>query len=155
MRVTRTPEGPEELGQVDRRRLALDARVGGEDDLFDLVGLEPRQQLPHLQIVGADAVQRRERAQQHVVAPAELARPLQRQQVVRLLDDAERPGIALGSRQMRQGSSSVTLKQTVQWTMRALSWTSDSASVATSAAGRLRRKKVSRWAVLGPMPGSR
>ncbi len=56
---------------------------------------------------------------------------------------------------MRQGSSSVTLKHTEQWTMSCLSWVSASPSAATSGAGRLRRKKVSRWAVLGPMPGRR
>src|SRR6266508_3512368 len=86
----------EQLGQIDGRGLALNARIGGEDDLFDPLGLEPRQQLPHAEVFGADAVQRRERAQQHVIATAELPCPLEREQVIRLLDDAERPGIALG-----------------------------------------------------------
>ena len=55
---------------------------------------------------------------------------------------------------MRQGSSSVTLKHTEQWRMRALSWVSESASSLTSSTGRFSRKNVSRWAVFGPTPGS-
>src|ERR1700745_284918 len=39
--------------------------------------------------------------------------------------------------------------------MRSFTATSDSESSRTSAAGRLSRKNVSRWAVFGPMPGSR
>ncbi len=108
-----------------------------------------------MQILGPDAVERGQRAEQHVVAAAELAGALEREEVVRLLDHAERPRVARGIAADAAGSSSVTLKHTRQWTMRALSWVSDSASAATSSVGRLRRKKVSRWAVLGPMPGSR
>src|SRR5262249_43368567 len=75
--------------QVDRGGLALDARVGREDDLVDRLALETGQELAHLQVLGPDAVERRERSEQHVVAAAELARLLQREQVVRLLHDAE------------------------------------------------------------------
>src|SRR3989441_9309591 len=83
------PERPEQLREVERRRLALDIGVGRQDDLGRLAALEPDQELLDLEVVGADAVERRQGAEQHVVAAAVLARPLHRQEVVRLFDDAE------------------------------------------------------------------
>src|SRR5919198_1379954 len=90
------PERPEELREVERRRLALDVGVRRQDDLGRLTALEPREELLDLEIVGADAVERREGAEQHMVAPAVLARPLHRQEVVRLLDDAEQARVPRG-----------------------------------------------------------
>src|SRR6266567_2117276 len=79
----------EKLGQVDGRRLALDARIGRENDFLDPGSVEPRQKLAHPQILGADAVERGKRAKQDVVAPAELAGALEREEIVGLLDDAQ------------------------------------------------------------------
>src|SRR5262249_38652843 len=50
-------EGLQQLGQVDRRRLALDARVGGENDLLHRLALEADQQLAYLEILGTDPVE--------------------------------------------------------------------------------------------------
>src|SRR5262245_1665661 len=85
----------EQPRQIDRGGLALDARVGGQDHFFDLVVLEPGQQLAHAQVLGPDAVQRGQRAEQDVIAAAELAGALERKQVVGLLHHAERPLLAL------------------------------------------------------------
>src|SRR5439155_1455851 len=82
--------------EVERRRLALDIGVGRQDDLGRLAALEPDQELLDLEVVGTDAVERRQGAEQHVVAPAVLARPLHRQEVVLLFDDAEQARVARG-----------------------------------------------------------
>ena len=47
-----------------------------------------------LQVLGVDAVDRRERAAEHVVAAAELVRALDRDHVAGLLDDADQRGVA-------------------------------------------------------------
>jgi hypothetical protein len=47
-----------------------------------------------VQIFGVHAVDRRQRAAKHVVAPAELVRALDRDHVARLLDDADDVGLA-------------------------------------------------------------
>ena len=98
MRVTRTAAGLEQARQIDGRRLALDGRAGGEDHLLDRPARHPLEQALRAQLVGPDAGERRERAVQHVVAPAVLARLLDRDDVVRLLDDADRLVAALGIR---------------------------------------------------------
>src|SRR2546430_17421118 len=82
-------EGLQELGKIDSRRFALDARIGRENDLLRSRRLEPRQELAHAQIFGADAIERRERAEQDVVAPPELAGALEGEEIIGLLNDAE------------------------------------------------------------------
>src|SRR6185437_15489435 len=64
-------------------------------DLLHLLVVQPVEQLAHSQIFGPDAVQRRQRAQQHVVAAAEPPGALDREQIVGLLHDADRPLLAL------------------------------------------------------------
>src|SRR5688572_11330797 len=66
-----------------------------------------------------------------------------------------RPASRPGSPQIRQGSASVMLKQCEQWTIRALRSARASASSRTAATGCFRKWNARRWAVLGPMPGSR
>ena len=78
MRVTRDAERLEQPRQVDRGRLALDGGIGGEDDLLDAALLHAREQALDLQVVGTDALQRRQRAHQHVVDAREPARLLDR-----------------------------------------------------------------------------
>ena len=56
----------------------------------DAVPLDALQQLVDAQVLGLDAVERRERAAEHVVEAAELVRALERDEVDRLLDDADR-----------------------------------------------------------------
>ena len=53
-----------------------------------------RVELGDLQVLGVDAVDRRQRAAEHVVAPAVLVRALDRDDVARLLDDADEPRVA-------------------------------------------------------------
>src|SRR5262245_49832027 len=89
-------ERPQQLGEIDRGGLALHARVRGEDHLVHRLRLEPGEQLAHLDVLRPDPVQRRERAEQHVVAALELTRALEGEEIVRLLDHAETPGVSRG-----------------------------------------------------------
>src|SRR5439155_24967484 len=89
-------EGLEQLAEVDGRGLALHARVGREDDLLDRLALEPAQELADLEVLGPDAVQRRERPQEHMVAAAKLPRAIEREEVVRLFDHAQEAAVAPG-----------------------------------------------------------
>ena len=82
------------LGQVHRGRLPFQRRVGGEDHLLErravtrgLVGA--LQQLADAQPLGADAVDRRDRAVEDVVEALELGRALEREDVERLFHDAQ------------------------------------------------------------------
>src|SRR5665647_358670 len=61
----------EQTRQVDRRRLALDVRIGREDHFLDGAALDAREQPLDLQLVWADALKRRDRAHEDVVAPLE------------------------------------------------------------------------------------
>ncbi len=79
-----------------RRRLAGRRRVRGEHDLADRrVGLlHARVELRDLEVLRLDAVDRGERAAEHVVAAVVLVRPLDRDHVARLLDDADQRRVA-------------------------------------------------------------
>ena len=90
MRVTSMPSGFSKPREVHRGRFALDVGVRREDDLVDAVLLDAREQLLDAQLLGADALDRRDRALEHVVAALELAGALDRDDVARLLDDAQR-----------------------------------------------------------------
>ena len=57
-------------------------------------GSMPGEQLAHLQLLGADPLERAHRAEQHVIAAAELAGLLDRHDVARLLDDAHHRRVA-------------------------------------------------------------
>ena len=76
--------------EVHRGRFAFDVGVRREDDLVDAVLVDAREQLLDAQLLGTDAFDRRDRALQHVVATFELTGAFDRDDVARLLDDAER-----------------------------------------------------------------
>ena len=84
------------VGDVQRRRLARGRRVGGEHDLADRrVGpLHARVELRDLEVLRLDAVDRGERAAEHVVAAAVLVRALDRDHVAGLLDHADQRRVA-------------------------------------------------------------
>src|ERR671932_1830171 len=84
------------VGEVRGRGLAGHVRIGREHDLLDAVRLYPAQELVDPQVLRLDAVERRERAAKDVVEPAELVRPLERDEVDRLLDDADDGVVAAG-----------------------------------------------------------
>src|SRR3954470_3501453 len=88
------PDGLEQPGQVHGGGLALDVGVGGEDHLGDALGVDPGQQLLHPQLLRPDALDGRDRTLQHVVTAGELVGALHGDDVARLLDDAERRGVA-------------------------------------------------------------
>ena len=56
--------------------------------------IDAAEELGDLQILGIDAVDRRERAAEHVVAAAILVRSLERDHIGGLLDDADHRGVA-------------------------------------------------------------
>src|SRR5262249_41205744 len=67
----------DEAGQIERRGLAFDRRVGRQHDLPHAAVLQAPQQLADAQVFGADAVERREAAVQDVIAAAKLAGALE------------------------------------------------------------------------------
>src|SRR5204863_5130088 len=72
-----------------RGRLSGHVRVRREHDLLDAVPLHASEQLVDPEVLWLDAVERRERAAEDVVEAAELVGPLERDEVDRLLDDAD------------------------------------------------------------------
>ena len=105
MRVVFSPSGLSEPAEVHGRGLALDVRVGAEDHLGDALRLDAGQQLLDPQLVGADALDRADRALQHVVAAVELAGLLDRHEVPGLLDDAQQRCGRAGRRRRSSHSS--------------------------------------------------
>src|SRR5262249_40745411 len=67
-----------------------------QDDFPDVVRLDAGEELPDLELVGADPVERREGTEEHVIAAAVLAGPLHRHEVVRFLHNAEQPRVPRG-----------------------------------------------------------
>src|SRR5690606_20617689 len=88
------PQVLEQPGEVGRGGLALEVGVGGQDDLGDLAVGEPLQQFLDPQLVGADALDRADRAAEDVVATAELAGALDRHDVLGLLHHAQHGRVA-------------------------------------------------------------
>src|SRR3712207_768773 len=83
------PHADQEPGEVRRGGLALQVGVGGQDDLGHRAGREPGHELLDAELVGADVVDGRDRPAEHVVAALELARPLDRDDVLGLLHHAD------------------------------------------------------------------
>src|SRR6478735_12559331 len=79
----------QQAGEVRGRGLALEVRVGRDDDLLHLARREPGHELAHPQVVRPDAVDRADRPAEHVVGAAELPRALDGDDVLGLLDDAD------------------------------------------------------------------
>ena len=83
-----------DLGQEMRRGLALDRGIGREDHFPDLAFAEQPLERVDADLVGADAVERRQVAHQHEVAAAVARRLLDRHDVGRRLDHAEQRAVA-------------------------------------------------------------
>src|SRR6266511_4224511 len=88
------PHRPQQPAQIRRGGLALEVRVGGQDDLGDLPAGQPLHQLLDPQLVRPDALDGRDRPAQHVVPAAELPGALDRHHVLGLLDHADRGEVA-------------------------------------------------------------
>ena len=94
IRLTTPTRVLEPLGEVHRGGLALERRVGREDDLDQRLArplrlVRPGEELADLEAVRPDPVDRRDRAVEDVVEALELGRPLEGEDVERLLDDAQ------------------------------------------------------------------
>jgi len=90
--------GLDQAGEVGGGGLALEVGVGGDDDLGHCAVGKPHHELAYSQVVRPDALDRADRAAEHVIAAAELAGLLDREDVLRLLDHAQHglvaPGVA-------------------------------------------------------------
>ena len=84
------------VGQIGGGRLAGHGRVGRQEHLGHTAGLDSRDELGDPQVLGVDAVDRRERPAEDVVEAAVLVRPFQRDQVGRILDHADQRPVAAG-----------------------------------------------------------
>ena len=82
-RVTAQAHRPQRAGEEGRGGLALEVRVGGDDDLGDGAVGQPGHQLADAQVVRADAVDRADRPAEHVVPAAELTGALDGDDVLR------------------------------------------------------------------------
>jgi hypothetical protein len=84
--------------EVHRRRLAVRVRVHGEDYFFHIRPLQADEELAHAQLIWPDPLDGVDRPVQHMIEAVVLARPLQCDEIERLLDV-----------QKSQGSCSVKL----------------------------------------------
>src|SRR3954452_14877130 len=82
------------VGDVQRGRLAGGGRVRRQHHLADLGAVDARVELRDLEVVGLDAVDRRERAAEDVVPAAVLVGALDRDDVAGLLHDADQRRVA-------------------------------------------------------------
>jgi hypothetical protein len=87
-----------EIGQALRevmcRGLTVDSGIGRHDHLAHGADLRALHEARDVELVGPDAVERREGAAQHVIAAGEDLAALHRPQVGHVLDDADQPGVA-------------------------------------------------------------
>ena len=122
---------------------------------LDLAAPDPAQKLGDFQVLGVDAVDRRERAAEHVVEPAVFVGALDRDHVAGLLDHADRRPVAVWSAQMRQSGPSARLKHSSQRPTFSFTSRIASPSAKASSSGARSRWKASRCAVRWPIPGRR
>ena len=94
MRLTLRPERPQGAGQVVSGGLALDRRIGGEDDLAHAAFLLAAQERRDGQLLRSHAVQRVEGAAEDVVQAVELRGGLDGPGVQRILDNADHAAVA-------------------------------------------------------------
>jgi hypothetical protein len=87
---------PQAVGHVGGGRLAGHVRVRREHDFLHAVAFDAADQLVDAEMFRFDAVERRERAAEDVVEPAELAGALDGQEVDRLLDDTDHGVVPAG-----------------------------------------------------------
>src|SRR5262249_42784876 len=82
------------LVEIPGRALPLLARVRRQHDLLRRLAVQPLQQRLDFEVVRPDPLERVDRAVQDVVEPLVAGGPLDRQDVERLLDDADRAAVA-------------------------------------------------------------
>src|SRR5688500_6965299 len=82
------------IGDVVRRRLALDGSVEGKDDFLDLALAGALEELRQIEILGPAPLDGRKRAAQHMVERVDGAGALERPEISHLLDDTDDGAIA-------------------------------------------------------------
>ena len=136
-----------------RRGLAFDGGVDREDDFIDALAhaLEQRRDVEAFR---RHAVERAERAAQHMVFAAEHAGAFQRPEIGDVLHDAEDMRVAAGSRQSEQGLVVSRLPQMSQTRIAAAASRIAAPSGSSSASRFLSSASAARLAERGPSPGS-
>ena len=84
----------EQAGDIARRRFALDIRIGGQNDLVDILLADAGQQLADADILRPDALHRGDGAVQHVIAALEIAHALHGGHVARVAYHADHAVVA-------------------------------------------------------------
>ena len=154
MRDARIPRARHQLAEEVRGRLALDRRVGREDHLAHLALVEQRLELLDAELLGPDAVERRQVAHQHEVAAAVAARLLDRDDVGGRFDDAERRADRAAAPR-RSRTTRLRSACGSAGSARRFAVASSSARASARPPSRLRssRWKAMRCADFGPTPG--
>ena len=88
------PHRLEQAGDIARRRFALDIRIGGQNDLVDILLADAGQQLADADILRPDALHRGDGAVQHVIAALEIAHALHGGHVARVAYHADHAVVA-------------------------------------------------------------
>jgi hypothetical protein len=84
----------QQVGDVVRRGLAIDSGAECKHDLFYVRLMRTAYERRNIQIVRSDAVERRERAAEHVITPVYRACTLQRPEIGDILDRDKQRRIA-------------------------------------------------------------
>ena len=82
-----------------RGRLPLDGGVEREDHLLDVIRPNPLDKAGEVQILGADAIERRQGAAEHMIAHIQNLRTFERPEIGDRLDDDQRLRITLPIRE--------------------------------------------------------
>ena len=84
----------EQLRHVVRGGLSVDGRIDGEHDLLDAALGDPRDEARKIEVVGPDAVERRQSAAEHVIARVRRVGALQRPEIADRFDDDQDRAVA-------------------------------------------------------------
>jgi hypothetical protein len=80
----------QESRQIHRRRVAFEVRIRTQDHFGDRLGLYSTEQLADTKLFGPDALDRIQCTTEHVIAPSELSRPFDSDDVARILNDTDK-----------------------------------------------------------------
>ena len=153
-RVTRTPNGFSSAATYIAGGVAFEVRVRRQDHLGHVVALDAVEQLLHAEVVGADAVERADRATEDVEPPLDQRGLLDRRGVLRLFDDTEHCAV---TRLVTADAAQIALGDVAALAAErdAVLGLHDRRGQALASAGSaLTSQNARRWADFGPTPGS-
>ena len=86
--------GMQETGDIGRGGFALHVRIGGEDDLGNLLRAETREEFPDMDVIRTDALHGGKGAVEHMVEAMVLMHPLEGGDIPGIPHDADLPVVA-------------------------------------------------------------